>query len=183
MEREFREIAKVLKEARRLKYIHDFALTGALALMQPRATRDMDFLISVEKEKIDSLVDWLRFNRRYNLAKRHAGRPKDLIKDLIEVPAGPTWADLIVAHSEVEKRAIATASPVSPLKGVRLKVVLPEYLIILKLRAGSDQDYIDSAHLWNEAIDKRLVRKMAKELFMDGKIKKMLSIAKRISEK
>jgi len=183
MEKEFREIVKALKEAKRLDYVNDFALTGALALLQPRATRDMDFLISIEREKIDRFVDWLRFNKHYRLAKRHAGRPKDLIKNLIEVPTGTTWADLIVAHSEVENRAIATASMASPLKGVRLKVVRPEYLIILKLRAGSDQDYIDSAHLWNEPIDKKLVRKTAKELYMEGRIKKMLSIVSRLSKK
>ncbi|MBI5598212.1 MAG: hypothetical protein HY890_00565 [Deltaproteobacteria bacterium] len=180
MEKEFREIVKVLKEARRLKYIHDFALTGALALLHPRATEDMDFLISIEKENIGRFVDWLKFNKPYNLARHHAGRPKDRIKDLIEVPAGSTRADLIVAHSEVEKEAIATASPVSPLRNVKLKVVRPEYLIILKLRAGSDQDYIDGARLWNESIDRRLVRRMAKKMYMERGLEKLAGLAKRL---
>ncbi len=54
MEREFKEIVGVLKEAKRRKYIQDFALTGAIALSaltQPRATRDIDFIISIEKSQ------------------------------------------------------------------------------------------------------------------------------------
>ena len=54
MEREFKEIVGVLKEAKRRKYIQDFALTGALALSaltQPRATRDIDFILSLENDK------------------------------------------------------------------------------------------------------------------------------------
>jgi len=183
MEREFKDIVKVLREAKRRKFIRDFALTGALALSalsQPRATRDIDILISLEKEKIKSFVEWLKYSKEYKLAKHHAGRPKDRIKNLIEVPAGNTWVDIIVASSEVEEEAISTSLSVSAFTGVKLKVVRPEYLIILKLLAGSDQDYLDSAQLWNESIDKRLVRKMVKELFLQGKLQKMTVIARRL---
>ena len=69
---------------------------------------------------------------------------------------------------------------VSVYKGLRIKVLSPEYLIILKLFAGSEQDFIDCAHLWNERIDKRLVRKIAKESFMEGKLKKLMAIAKKV---
>lgn len=183
MEREFKDIVRVLKEAKRLKLIHDFALTGALALSalsQPRATRDIDILISIEKEKIKGFVEWLKYSKEYRLTNHHVGRPKDRIKDLIEVPIGHTWVDLIVASSEVEREAVTTGISVRALTGVKLKVIRPEHLVILKLLAGSEQDYIDSAHLWNEPIDKRLVRKMVKELYMEAKIKKMIAIAKRL---
>ncbi|MBI3753840.1 MAG: hypothetical protein HY266_07370 [Deltaproteobacteria bacterium] len=91
MEREFRDIVKVLREAKRRKFIRDFALTGALALSalsQPRATRDIDILISLKKEKIKRFVEWLKYSKEYRLAKHHAGRPKDRIKNLIEAPTG-----------------------------------------------------------------------------------------------
>lgn len=181
MEREFKEIIKILKEAKRLKYIDDFALTGALALSalsQPRATRDVDFLITAEKEKIKGLVDWIKSVKGIRLTKHHTGRKKDLIKDLVEVPIGSTWADLIVAVSDIEREAVSTGLQVGVFR-LRLKVVRPEFLIILKLRAGSDQDFLDCAALWNEEIDRELVKKLAKELFMEGKLKKMAAIARR----
>lgn len=183
MEREFRDIVKVLREAKRREFIRDFALTGALALSalsEPRATRDIDILISLEKEKIKRLVEWLKYSKEYRLVKHHTGRPKDRIKDLIEVPAGSTWIDLIVASSAVEEEAISNSLSISVFTVDKLKIVRPEYLIILKLLAGSEQDYLDSAHLWNESIDKRLVRKMAKELFLQGKLQKMTVIARRL---
>jgi len=186
MEREFKEIVSVLREAKRRKYIHDFALTGALALSaltQPRATRDIDFIISIEKENIPFFVDWLKSSKEYRHTKHHIGRQKDRIKDLIEVFIGSTWADLIVVSHEIEKEAVATGTTVSAFRNVRVKVVRPEYLIILKALAGSDQDIIDGAHLWNERIDRRLVRKMAKELYMDGKLKKMEAKAKKLLKK
>ncbi|MBI3398971.1 MAG: hypothetical protein HY026_07050 [Deltaproteobacteria bacterium] len=49
-------------------------------------------------------------------------------------------------------------------------MVRPEYLIILKLLAGSDQDFID----------RKPVKSMAKQLFMDGELKKLVEIAKRL---
>lgn len=186
MEREFKDIVKALREAKRRNFIRDFALTGALAmsaLSHPRATRDIDILISLEKGKIKRFAEWLKYSKEYGLAKHHTGRLKDRIKDLIEVPAGNTWVDIIVASSDVEEEAISTGLSVNAFTGVKLKVVRPEYLIILKLLAGSDQDYLDSAHLWNESIDKSLVRKMAKKLFLQGKLRKMTVIARRLLEK
>ena len=183
MEKEFKELVKVLREAKRRGIIGDFALTGALALSaltQPRATRDMDFLVLMEKEKIPFFVDWLKHSQNYNLAKHHAGRSKDRIKNLIEIPSGSARADLIAAFYDVEKEAVATAITASLYRNVKLKIIRPEYLIILKLFAGSEQDIIDGAHLWNEKIDRRLVRKMAKELFVEGKLKKLEIKARRV---
>lgn len=182
MEKEFREITGALKEAERSGFINGFALTGALALSaltEPRATNDIDFIISVEKEKIPFLVDWFISSKGYNLTKHHVGRPKDHIKDLIEVPMGGTSSDLLVISHDVEREALARGITIIAFN-VRLKVVRPEYLIVLKLIAGSEQDFIDSAHLWNEPVDKRLVRKLAKGLYLEGKLKKMLRIAGKI---
>jgi len=179
MEREFKEVVKALKEARRLKYIRDFALTGALALSaltQPRATRDIDILVSIEKDRIKGFVEWLSANRGYRFTRHHTGRRKDHIKDLIEVPLGGTHADLIAASSEIETEAVKRAVTAKTYS-MTIKVVAPEDLIILKLRGGSDQDYIDAAHLWNEDI---IVEEKARGLFMAGKLKKMKSIAKRL---
>lgn len=182
MEREFKEVIKTLKEAKRLKYIRDFALTGALALSaltQPRATRDIDILISIEKDKIKNFVEWLSVNKGYRLTKHHRGRRKDRIKDLIEIPLGSTHVDLIAASSDIETEAVNMAVTVRTYS-MTIRVVGPEHLIILKLLAGSDQDYIDAAHLWNEDIDRSLVEDKAGDLFMERKLKKMKTIAKRL---
>lgn len=183
MDKEFRKIVGVLKEAERSGFINGFALTGALALSaltEPRATNDINFIISVEKTKVPFLVDWLISSKGYNLTKHHVGRPKDRIKDLIEIPMGSTSSDLLVISHDVEREALASGISISAFN-VRLKVVRHEYLIVLKLIAGSDQDFIDSAHLWNEDIDKKLVRKLAKSLYLGKKLEKMLRIARKIS--
>jgi hypothetical protein len=182
MEKEFKEVVRILREAKRLKFIDDFALTGALALSalsQPRATRDIDFLVTIDKKNIGRFVEWLKFVKRYNLTKHHTGRRKDHIKDLIEMPLGNTWADLIVTPGDIEKEAIATALSVRAFK-TSLKVIKPEFLIILKLIAGSEQDFIDAAQLWNGPLDKGLVRGMSKRLFLETKLKKMVGIAKKL---
>lgn len=185
MEKEFREIAGVLKEAKRRGFILDYALTGALALSalsQPRATRDMDFIISVEKEKLPFFVDWLKSNKGFNLTKHHTGRPKDWVKDLIEVPMGNTWADILVAHHDIEKDALSQSIPISSYGNLKIKVVRPEHLIVLKLLAGSEQDYIDAAHLWNGQVDKKFVRAAAKKLFIENKIKRLVLLSRRLSK-
>lgn len=181
MEKEFRGLLIVLKEAKKKKYIQDFALTGALALSaltEPRATRDMDFIVSTEKEKIASFVEWLKFSKGYRLTKHYVGRQKDRIKDLIAVQTGSTSADLIVCAHDIERQALANSITATVYKNTRLKVLSPEYLLILKLLAGSDQDYIDCTNLWQRSIDKRLVRGMAKRLYLDGRLKKVVAKAK-----
>ena len=63
MEKGIQRSRKGIKEAKRRRYIEDFVLTGALALSaltQPRATRDMDFIVLMEKEKIPFFVEWLK---------------------------------------------------------------------------------------------------------------------------
>ncbi|MBI5561253.1 MAG: hypothetical protein HY894_00130 [Deltaproteobacteria bacterium] len=184
MEKEFKAFVGVLKEAKRRKFIRDFALTGALALSvhtQPRATADMDFLAAVEAEKIPFFVDWLRDSKGYNLARHHVGRPKDNIKNLIEVPAGGASADIIIAGNAVEEEALAEGVDVKAFK-TAIKVVSAEYLMVLKLRAGSDQDYIDAAHLWNEDIDRRLVRRLTKGLYMERRLKRAVALARRLRD-
>lgn len=182
MEKEFKEVVRILNEAKKLKLINDFALTGALALSalsQPRATRDIDFLVTIDKENIGRFVEWLKLVKRYNLTKHHTGRRKDHIKDLIEMPLGNTWADLIVTPGDIEKEAIATALSVKAFR-VRLKVIKPEFLIIVKLIAASEQDFIDAAQLWNGPVDKGLVRRMAKRLFLEPKLRKIVVVAKKL---
>lgn len=182
MEKEFKEIVTVLKEAKRLKYIRDFALTGALALTHPRATRDIDMLLSLKQDAIKDFIIWLKIAKDYRFTKHHKGRAKDRIKDLIEVRTGSTWADLIVAGSDIEHEAIQTAPSIKVFKNLRLKVIRPEYLIILKLLAGSEQDYIDSANLWNDPIDRKLVKRITKGLFMETKLDKLIDKAKKITK-
>ena len=90
---------------------------------------------------------------------------------------------MIVASHEIEKEAVSTGITASAYKNLKIKIVRPEYLIVLKLLAGSPQDFIDGAHLWNEKIDRKLVRKMAEELYIGTKLKKLEATAKKILKK
>ena len=183
MEKEFREIVKVISEAKKKGYVLDFALIGALALSaftEPRATNDMDFIAVIEKDKIDVFVDWLKRNKGYGLTKLHKGRSRDKIKNLIEIPCGSTTADIIAASHDLERDAISAAIRISVFGKGKLKVASPEYLIILKLFAGGEQDIIDCASLWNEPVDKKFVRAAARKYYLEGRLKRAVAFAKKM---
>lgn len=184
MKEELRRVIELLEEAKVLNFIQDFALTGALALSafsKPRATKDIDIIIVMNREKVTPFYKWLKFSKNYKLVKHYKGRQIDYIKDLIELPIKNTWADFIVAPGEFEKKAVSEGISVTLFRNMKIKIVRPEFLLILKLISGSEQDYIDCAQLWKTNIDKNMVRRLAEQTYTKNDLKKIINISKKLT--
>ncbi len=146
----------------------------------PRATKDIDIIVIINRDEIISFYGGLKFIKGYNLPKHHRGKKLDYIKDLIEVPLGNTWADIIVAPGEFEEKAVNESLVITIFNDLRIKIVRPEFLLILKLISASEQDYIDCAQLWNAKINRRVVRKLAEEAHITTALRRVINLAKNI---
>lgn len=177
MKEELIRVAGLLREAKDRSYIQDYALIGGLALSAfaiPRATKDIDILVVMKEEEVTPFYKWLKYIKGYPLTKHYRGKKVDYIKHLIEVPIGSTWADILVAPGRFEERAVKESVSIRVFNRIKIKVVPPEYLLILKLISGSDQDYIDCAQLWKVKIDKKKVRELAKETYTEKALARVI---------
>lgn len=137
------------------------ALMGGVALAvwnHPRATRDVDLLIGVDRSSVQSVIDQLQ---------SHGCRPKRT-PPLLEVgshsflqflysPPGEFYDvqfDLLLAESDLEKSAITRRITYSlPGIGSSIDVLRCDDLILLKLNAGRTIDRADAAMLLRENQD------------------------------
>ncbi len=119
--------------------INGFTLIGGLAVSAwspPRATMDVDFLILAELTNLHHLVKAL-CDVGLNAELRRGGY-EDPVPYLIRADS----LDIIVATKKYEAEAIEQSVIVDVL-GRNIPVVSPEYLIILKLKAGGPRDILD----------------------------------------
>jgi hypothetical protein len=129
----------VLTPLRDAGYINGFTLIGGLAVSAwspPRATMDIDFLVLVESTNLDHLVKAL-CDAGLKAELRRGGYD-DPVPFLIRADS----LDIIVATKKYEADAIEQSVIVDVL-GRDIPVASPEYLIILKLKAGGPQDILD----------------------------------------
>lgn len=137
--------------------ISGFALIGGLAVSAwstPRATRDIDLLVLVDTDKLQQIV--IAFCDAGIHAELRRGGFDDPVPYLIRADA----VDLIVATKTYEAEAIRQSVDIA-ITGKNIPVVSPEYLIILKLKAGGPRDMLDV----REIMDSGLVnRELLKEL-------------------
>lgn len=120
-------------------YVNGFTLTGGLAVSAwspPRATMDIDFLVLVESTNLNHLVNAL--SSAGLSAELRRGGYDDPVPCLIRADS----LDIIVATKKYEAEAIEQSVIVDVL-GREIPVVSPEYLIILKLKAGGPRDILD----------------------------------------
>lgn len=124
-----------------------FAVIGGCArnaYAEPRATKDVDFVVEVDERRYPKLVDALA-RRGFACATTvadgtHAVPDLALYRD----PEGRR-VDILFAHTELERAALARSEPREPYAGVVLAVVSPEDLLVYKLVADRPQDRADIA--------------------------------------
>ncbi len=126
-------VLQVLNQLKKEGLIRDYAIGGAIAALrwtEPFFTQDLDVFVVVEPSPEGLIVltpIYEYFQSRGYTWKRHwivvEGIPVDLF------PAGPLEAEAIEQAVEVEY------------EGVRVKVMTPEYLIALFVRAGREKDW------------------------------------------
>ncbi len=125
---------EVLNELKEKKLIKDYAIGGAIATLkwtESFFTQDLDVFIILEKETeekgliiLSPIYEYLK-NKGYTW-KEHWIIIEDIPVDIF--PADP-----------LEKKAVEDAKE-TEYERIRTKVIIPEYLIALFLRAGRDKD-------------------------------------------
>ncbi len=129
-----REALRILNELKEEKLIRDYAIGGAVAALrwtEPFFTQDLDIFVIVEVVQEGLIVlspIYEYFRKRGYTWKGHwiivEGIPIDIF------PADPLETEAIEQAVEVEYA------------GIQAKVMTPEYLIALFLRAGREKDRI-----------------------------------------
>jgi len=150
---------EVLTALRTEGSLDGFALIGGLAVSTwspPRATMDVDLLVLADTENLDHIVN----------ALCEAGMGAELRRGGFDDPVPflirADLLDIIVATKKYEREAVVESIPVN-LAGREIPVVSPEYLIILKLKAGGSQDLADVRELLaSSLVDKLHLTALAK---------------------
>jgi hypothetical protein len=151
--------------------ITGFALIGGLAVStwsRPRATRDIDLLLVMEPAELP------RFVAALEKAGIHAQVRKGGLDDPIPYLVRAAELDIIVAMHKLEVEAVAHSIAVD-LDGMKVPVVAPEYLVIIKLKAGGPQDEIDAEELLAADVDKGKVRELAARFHVDRSLERLLA--------
>jgi hypothetical protein len=162
--------------------ISDYALIGGLALsawIEPRTTKDIDLVIVLSKnliwQDIASLIE-TRLQKKVIIKK---GNKRTTIQEKLSFMMGQIEVDVISTKGfELAAEAIENAMH-AKVFDKSLKVVSPEYLILLKLLPLSSQDEIDIGLLLKK-VNKNRLRKLAEKhhllpklTSLQTKIKKM----------
>jgi len=150
----FRKAISFFDEIRREGFITDYALIGGLALsawVQPRTTKDVDLVVAIPKEitwsDIASFIE-TRLHKKVILQK---GTQRTTIQEKLSFMMGHIEVDVISTKGfKLAAEAIENAV-VAQIFDKKVKVVSPEYLILLKLLPLSSQDEIDIRTLMKKA--------------------------------
>jgi hypothetical protein len=138
--------------------ISGFALIGGLAVSAwspPRATMDVDLLVLVDPDNLDHLVKAL-CAVGMNAELRRGG-----VDDPVPYLIRADFLDIIVATKKYEAEAVEQSIAVN-IAGKDIPVASPEYLIILKLKAGGPRDLLDVRELLaSNLVDRVLLAELA----------------------
>jgi hypothetical protein len=124
-----------------------FAVIGGCArnaYAEPRATKDVDFVVEVDEHRHPQLVEGLA-RRGFACATKVADGTHPVPDLALYRDPGGRRVDLLFAHTELERMALARSERREPYAGVILDVVSPEDLLVYKLIADRPQDRADIA--------------------------------------
>ncbi|MDA2928752.1 nucleotidyl transferase AbiEii/AbiGii toxin family protein [Acidobacteria bacterium AH-259-O06] len=145
-----------------------------------RATKDIDLLLKVEdRQHLQKFLDFL--SGRPVEFEFLSSSPDDPVPLLIRVQVEtrlPISIELLVSTTRWEAKMVDEAVEIRLEENLRLRVVKPEHLLLLKLRVGSPQDMLDAARLKEECerqpdYDWSDAERMAQEMGILEKLKKI----------
>jgi hypothetical protein len=172
LQEQLKKFSKLLDALREQGLIAGFALIGGLAVStwsRPRATRNVNLLMLVKPADIPRFVAALQNAGIHAVV--HKGGPDDPVPCLIRVGN----LDIIAATRKLEAEAVASSIAVE-IAGMKIPVVAPEYLVILKLKAGGPQDVIDVRELLaSTGIDTAKVRELAARFRVSRLLERLIS--------
>lgn len=174
----FKKAITFFDEIKNEGIIEDYALIGGLALsawIRPRTTKDVDLAIVISKNfswtDIVSIIE-TRLQKKIAL---HKGTQRMHIKEKLSYVTGHIEVDVISTKGfELAAEAIKK-SVVAEVFGKKMKVVTPEYLILLKLLPLSAQDAVDIKALSKKA-DIQKLRTLAEKHFLLPKLETVIKI-------
>jgi len=160
-----RQTLKVINELKNKGLINDYAIGGGIAALfyiEPFLTYDLDvFIIPIERTDEKNLIvlspifDYLK-PRGYSWKGEHIIIEGVLVQ--------------LIPVDELEKEAVECAREIE-YEGVKAKVLTPEYLIVILLRAGRRKDIekverlLEQAEIDRKKIDELLNKFDLKERF------------------
>ncbi len=133
--------------------IENYALIGGLAIggwVAPRATRDIDFFISLKKDEQSAREELVRrLGSNGFEGKLYRGDMEDSIRACIKTifTERNIPLDLIIVTRKWELEIVNAARVVEIFLGVSIPIVPAEGLIVLKLKAAGMQDIADASKL------------------------------------
>ncbi|MBU0504571.1 MAG: DUF6036 family nucleotidyltransferase [bacterium] len=171
-----KKISKILKKSKEKGDIKGYAMIGGMAVSarsRPRATKDIDFLISADPDSDFSKL--FSFPKDYKIKKFKSDR-FDPINGLVRVydNDGNELIDLIPVFWDWQNEAIKHAEEIEFLE-TTIPIAKIEDLIVLKLKAGGPQDLLDIEELLKAAHHKKLNKKRLLELAKRARVDKKLS--------
>ncbi|WKZ32817.1 MAG: nucleotidyl transferase AbiEii/AbiGii toxin family protein [Thermodesulfobacteriota bacterium] len=172
-----KEVAKVLNKFKKQQIITGYALIGGLSVSTwglPRATQDIDLLVS-----LPSIHDLNAFSEALKEGGLHPeisrGGQLDPVPYLVKVIQDDVPVDMLIATRKWEDEAIINAIEID-FHGAKVPVVRVEYIIAMKLKAGSPRDILDAKELLEIGnADSDLTHELAKRLKVDKKLEKIRS--------
>jgi hypothetical protein len=159
----------------------DYCLIGALALGvwgAVRATQDIDFLILLEDDNRDAVVASLSA-AGFQVDTAWADLNPNARDRFVRFAFGRHAVDLMLARDAHHREALSRRRAVA-IEGLTIDVASAEDLILLKLRAGRDQDYVDVSGIaarQGPALDVPYLRSWASRLGIAGELEYALNAA------
>ncbi len=148
LEKNLKDLSLILEAIKGDGSISGYALIGGLSVATwgvPRATMDIDFVISVVPERpLDGVVSALV--KKGLRAELHRGAHTDPVPYLIRGEIKGVPFDLIISTKKWENEAIDAAVGVK-YRGAIVPVIPVEYLIVMKLKANGLKDVLDVKEL------------------------------------
>jgi len=174
-------LAALTAFARALPKPPDYCLIGALALGvwgAVRATQDIDFLILLDDEQRDALMASLSA-AGFHVDTRWAELNPMAKDSFVRLSFGAYAVDLMLARDAFHREALARRRKVT-LEGLTIDVASAEDLMLLKLCAGRDQDFVDVASVaarQGPTLDLPYLRTWAGRLGIAGELEYALNAA------
>ena len=156
--------------------LEDYALIGGLALsawVRPRTTKDVDLAVAVSKK---NYLGGHNFYYRNQTSQKggSSGTRRSNIKEKLSFISGQIEVDLISTRGFELASAAVKNAVVAEVFGRKVKVVTPEYIILLKPLPLSSQDAVDIKTLLKKA-DKVKLISIARQHYLLPKLESVIS--------
>ncbi len=181
----FEKIDSVIKEAEEKNIVTSYALIGGMAVSAwgiVRATKDIDFLVSLVKRE-SALLEFEKILKKHKIIfTAHKGDyadPIGLLLDLqIPVRSKKISVQIIIATKTWEEE-FARATIVVKIGKISIPVIKAEELIVMKLRAGGPLDIYDVQQLLKinknkKDFNEKELRQKSKEMHVEKKLNKII---------